>query len=165
MPDLAIKPRWWHPIIQKVAASAFGSWLLTENLQRIDQPLLRLTKNRASFTSLLAGLPVIVLHTIGAKTGLPRQTPLVAHPDGEKIILIASCFGQPRHPAWYHNLRANPEVKISLNGTSGEYKARVAAGEERESYWQQAVSLYHGYRRYKQQAGDREIPVVVLEPR
>ena len=59
MPDLTIKHHWWHPVIQKLAASSFGSWLLTNNLQRIDKPLLRLTKNRASFTNLLAGLPVI----------------------------------------------------------------------------------------------------------
>ncbi len=165
MPDLTIQHRWWHPVIQKLAASPFGSWLLTENLQRIDRPMLRLTHNQASFTSWLAGLPVIVLHTIGARTGLPRQTPLVALPDGEKIILIASYFGQPRHPAWYYNLKANPEVKVSLNGNCDEYFARLSTGEEREAYWQQAVSLYHGYRRYKQKAGDRQIPVIVLEPR
>jgi deazaflavin-dependent oxidoreductase (nitroreductase family) len=165
MPDLTINHRWWHRIIQKVAASAFGSWLLTENLQRIDKPLLHLTNNRVSFTSLLAGLPVIVLHTIGAKTGLPRQTPLVAHSDGEKIILIASYFGKSCHPSWYYNLKANPEVKVSLNGYSADHIARLSSGEERELYWQQAVSLYHGYRRYEQQAGNREIPVVVLEPR
>ena len=90
MVRLKIQRRWWHPIIQKLAASRFGSWLLAANLQRLDKPLLRLTNNRTSFTSLLAGLPVVLLHTTGAKTGLPRHTPLVAIPDGGRIILIGT---------------------------------------------------------------------------
>lgn len=165
MPDLTIQRRWWHPTIRKLAASSFGSWLLTDNLQRIDKPLLRLTRNRASFTSLLAGLPVIVLLTTGARTGLPRQTPLVAIPVGDRIILIASYFGRPKHPAWYYNLKACPEVQVSVNGLTGSYLARLAAGEEREKYWRMAVHAYQGYQRYKEKAGDRQIPVIVLEPR
>ena len=165
MPDLTIQRRWWHPVIQKLAASRFGSWLLTDNLQRFDKLLLRLTSNRISFTSWLAGLPVVVLHTIGARTGLPRRTPLVAIPDGDRIILIASYFGRPKHPAWYFNLKAHPEVKVSIDGDCGDYFARLAAGEEREKYWDMAVGAYHGYQRYKQNAGDRQIPVIVLEPR
>lgn len=165
MPDLTIQRRWWHPIIQKLAASRFGSWLLTDNLQRVDKPLLRLTNNRTSFTSILAGLPVILLHTTGARTGLPRQTPLVAIPHGSRIILIASYFGRPHHPSWYYNLKACPEVQVSFDGNCGEYLARQAAGQEREEYWRMAVEAYHGYQRYKQKAGDRQIPVIVLELR
>ena len=78
MPDLKIKPRPWHPLIRKLAATNFGIWLLSGTLYRIDKPLLRLSRNRTSFTSILAGLPVIVLTTTGAKSGLQRQTPLVA---------------------------------------------------------------------------------------
>lgn len=165
MPDLTIQRHWWHPVIQKIAASRFGSWLLTDNLQRIDKPLLGLTNNRTSFTSLLAGLPVVVLHTIGARTGLPRQTPLVAIPKDDRIILIASYFGRSKHPAWYYNLKACPEVQVSVNGFSGDYLARQAVGEEREKFWRMAVAAYHGYQRYEQNAGDRQIPVIVLEPR
>ncbi|MFN2143743.1 MAG: nitroreductase family deazaflavin-dependent oxidoreductase, partial [Anaerolineales bacterium] len=96
--------------------------------------------------------------------GLPRTTPLVALAEGEKIILIASYFGSTRHPAWYYNLRANPEVSVSHKGQTGQYRARLAVGEEREGYWEMAASLYPGYTLYKQKAGDRQIPVVVLEP-
>jgi len=164
MVRLKIQRRWWHPIIQKLAASRFGSWLLTRNLQRIDKPLLRLTNNRTSFTSLLAGLPVVLLHTTGAKTGLPRHTPLVAIPDGGRIILIASYFGRSHHPAWYHNLKAHPDVQVSIDGFRGNYLARQTAGEEREKYWRMAADAYHGYQRYQQKAGDRQIPVIVLDP-
>jgi deazaflavin-dependent oxidoreductase (nitroreductase family) len=164
MPDPTIKPRIWHPLIQKIAATNFGIWLLSGTLHRIDKPLLQLTNNRTSFTSILAGLPVIVLTTTGSKSGLPRTTPLVALADGEKIILIASFFGSTRHPAWYHNLRANPKVNVSHKGQTGQYRARITAGEERLNYWQMAANLYPGYSLYKQKAGDRKIPVVVLEP-
>lgn len=164
MLDLKIKRRWWHPLVQKFAATPLGIWLLSGILHRIDKPLLRLSRNRTSFTSILAGLPVIVLTTTGAKSGLPRQTPLVALTEEARIILIASYFGSTRHPAWYHNLRANPEVGVSHSDTSGQYLARLSSGEEREHYWQMAASLYPGYELYKQKAGDRQIPVVVLEP-
>jgi len=152
-------------LIQQLAASSFGSWLLAANLQRLDKPLLRLTNNRTSFTSLLAGLPVIVLHTVGARTSQPRQTPLVALPDGDRLILIASYFGRPHHPAWYYNLKSHPAVRVSFDGSTRDYLARQTDGEERQKYWQLAVGTYPGYQRYKQNAGDREIPVIVLEPR
>ncbi len=164
MPDLKIKPRIWHPLIRKLAATNFGIWLLSGTLNRIDRPLLRLSRNRTSFTSILAGLPVIVLTSTGAKSGLPRTTPLVALVDGDKVILIASYFGSAKHPAWYYNLKANPEVSLSHRGQSGQYRARTSSGEEREHYWQMAASLYPGYSLYKQKAGDRQIPVVVLKP-
>ena len=164
MPPLKIKPRPWHKLIQKLAATPFGIWLLAENLHKIDKPLLRLSHNRTSFTSILAGLPVIVLTTTGAKSGLQRQTPLVATSEGERIILIASYFGSAKHPAWYYNLRANPEVNVSYDGKSGKFQARLTSGDEREHLWQRAASLYPGYSLYKQRAGDRQIPIVVLEP-
>lgn len=164
MLDLTIKPRWWHPLIQKAAASSFGIWLLADTLHRIDKPLLKLSRNRASFTSWLAGLPVIVLHHTGAKSGLPRQTPLVVHTEGEKIILIASYFGNSRHPAWYHNLVACPEIEVAYRGQKGAYRARQVNGADRARYWEMAVESYPGYALYEQRAGERVIPVIVLEP-
>jgi deazaflavin-dependent oxidoreductase (nitroreductase family) len=164
MPNLKIKKRWWHPLIQKLAATPFGIWLLSGSLHHIDKPLLRLSRNRTSFTSILAGLPVVVLTTTGAKSGLQRQTPLVALAKEDRVILIASYFGSTKHPAWYFNLKANPEVSISHKSQTGQYRARLAVGEERENYWQMASSLYPGYDLYKQKAGNRQIPIVVLEP-
>jgi deazaflavin-dependent oxidoreductase (nitroreductase family) len=79
-------------------------------LHHLDRPVLRLSRGRYSLTRLLAGLPVVTVTTIGAKSGQPRSLPLVALPDGEHVILIASNYGQKHHPAWYYNLRAHPEV-------------------------------------------------------
>lgn len=164
MLNLTIKRRCWHPLIQRLAATRFGSWLLADTLHRIDRPLLRLSNNSVSFTSWLAGLPVIVLHTTGARSGQPRQTPLVAQTDGERIILIASYFGSQKHPDWYHNVRANPVVTVEHRGDSSRYQARLAEGEERDRYWQIAANQYPGYERYRQRAGERTIPVIVLDP-
>ena len=113
-------------------------------------------------TSILSGLQVVVLTATGAKTGEPRTTPLAALFDEDKVVLIASDFGSPRHPAWYYNLRANPEVKVSIYGQEGNYQAREAMGDERDKYWEMAVASYPGYEKYAQQAGERTIPVMVL---
>jgi len=100
-----------------------------------------------------------------SKSGLPRQTPLLFASDGDDILLLASNAGSARHPAWYHNLRANPQVEvIAPGGRSGRYVAREADGPERERLWEIAADLYAGYDVYQGRAGDRRIPVMVLSP-
>lgn len=151
-------------LIRQLAAMQFFSRQLAGNLVHFDKLLLKLTANKHSFTSLLSGLPVVVLITTGAKTGLLRTSPLVALFEGEKVILIASSFGNARHPAWYYNLKANPRVKLLREGISGIYLAHEVDGEEREYYWQKAVQLYFGFARYQIWAGNRKIPILSLEP-
>ena len=90
--------------------------------------------------------------------------PLVSLYDGEKIGLIASNFGQKHNPGWYYNLKSHPECDVQFNGSAGKYVAREPAGEEREKYWQMAVSYYKGYELYKIRTAHRQIPVMVLEP-
>ena len=102
--------------------------------------------------------------TIGAKSGQPRTLPLVAVPDGENVILIASNFGQKHHPAWYYNLRAHPEVQLTYEGKTVTYLACETSSEERERCWQKAAQLYSGYTVYKQRASHRQIPVLLLTP-
>jgi deazaflavin-dependent oxidoreductase (nitroreductase family) len=85
--------------------------------------------------------------------------------DGERVVLIASNFGRSRHPAWYHNLRANPEATLSVRGQKKTYIAREADGREREDYWHQAVELYAGYAAYEKRTGGRKIPIMVLAPK
>jgi deazaflavin-dependent oxidoreductase (nitroreductase family) len=113
---------------------------------------------------MFTGLPVVFLSTTGARSGKSRNVPLAGYPDGEKIILIASSLGSVHHPAWYHNLRANPRVQLSINGQTGNYNARIANKSERDDYWQLALDYYPGYQAYEQRCGRREIPIVVLEP-
>ena len=140
------------------------SALLSVVLFRADTVLLSLTGGKHTFTHLV-GLPIIQLTTRGAKTGQLRTTPLVSLPDGEKIALVASYFGGKRNPGWYHNLKANPECEVRFNGKIQTYIARETFDEEREKYFQQAVSYYAGYGKYRERASHRHIPVMLLEPK
>lgn len=140
------------------------TFILAPILHRLDTQLWKLNGGRFSLTSALAGLPTLQITTIGAKSKLPRTLPLVGLVDGDRIILIASNFGQGCHPAWYHNLKANPECRVQVNGIEKTYRARETEGQERERYWKMAVSIYAGYAAYKINAGERRIPVMALEP-
>jgi F420H(2)-dependent quinone reductase len=79
-------------------------------------------------------------------------------------VLIASNFGQARNPSWYYNLKANPKCQVEWKGISREYIVRESQGEERERYWNSAVSYYKGYELYRIRAAHRCIPVMILEP-
>ena len=153
-----------YHLIKWLSGKHFVSRLLATTLHHLDSLPLKLTRNQHSFTSLLTGLPVVVLATTGSKSGRLRTTPLVALLEDDKVILIASSFGNTKNPGWYHNLKASPQVKILWNSGSGTYLAREVDGDERENYWQKAVRQYSGYAEYQVRAGSRRIPVISLEP-
>jgi deazaflavin-dependent oxidoreductase (nitroreductase family) len=125
--------------------------------------VLRLTHGKYTVTQIV-GLPILQLTTKGAKTGRMRTVPLVSLADGEKIALIGTNFGQKHNPNWYYNLKAHPECQVQFNGRKDTYIARETEGQERERYWQMAVSYYKGYEVYKIRAAHRKIPVMILEP-
>jgi deazaflavin-dependent oxidoreductase (nitroreductase family) len=106
---------------------------------------------------------MVILHHTGAKSGKERETPLVSQVDGERVVVFASKAGAPTHPDWYHNLVANPRARIEIGTDSYDVTARVAAGEERERLWARQKELMPGFAEYEKTAGDRQIPVVVLE--
>lgn len=108
--------------------------------------------------------PMLLLDHVGAKSGTKRTAALVYVRDGEKLVLVASKGGHPRHPAWFHNLRANPDTAVQVGRRRLAIHARVATPEERERLWPKAVAVWPGYRDYQART-DREIPLVVLEPR
>jgi deazaflavin-dependent oxidoreductase (nitroreductase family) len=133
-------------------------------LHHADTFMLRLSDGKMSFAQ-FSGLPVIELTTIGAKSGVERTLPLAGFLDGDKYVLVASNFGGSRHPAWYYNLKAHPRCTVREKGEAREYFAQETDGEQRERYWKMAVSYYLGYEAYRRRAGDRRIPVMVLEPK
>jgi deazaflavin-dependent oxidoreductase (nitroreductase family) len=108
--------------------------------------------------------PMLLLDHVGAKSGTRRTTALVYVRDGRDLVLVASKGGHPRHPAWFHNLRAHPDVTVQIGGERRDVRARVATPEERERLWPKAVATYSGYRGYQART-EREIPLVILEPR
>ncbi len=108
--------------------------------------------------------PMLLLDHVGARSGTRRTTPLVYVEDGEDIVIVASKGGHPKHPAWYHNLRAHPDTTVQVGSERRAVRARVASAEERKRLWPKAVRTYSGYQGYQQRT-EREIPLVVLEPR
>lgn len=108
--------------------------------------------------------PMLLLDHVGAKSGTPRTSALVYLEDGANLVLIASKGGYPRHPAWYHNLRAHPDTRVQVGSERRPVRARVANPEERKRLWPKAVEAYPGYRTYQART-EREIPLVILEAR
>jgi F420H(2)-dependent quinone reductase len=112
----------------------------------------------------LSAPPALLLDHVGAKSGTKRTSPLVYGRDGENLVLVASKGGYPKNPAWLHNLKANPDTRVQVGSEIRNVKARVAQGEERERLWKLMVGVYPGYEGYRRRT-EREIPLVVLEPR
>jgi deazaflavin-dependent oxidoreductase (nitroreductase family) len=147
--------------VTRLALTKPGTWLFSEIAARIDPWLMRRSAGRMN---LVAGLlPVVLLSVRGARSGLERTVPLVYFTDGGDVILIASSFGRPRYPSWYHNITANAEVTLEAKGASARFRAREAEGEDRARLYELAKQLYTGYGNYEQRtAGLRHVPVLRL---
>lgn len=111
----------------------------------------------------LRGLPVIVLTSVGARSGRIRKTPLMRVEHAGTYAAVASQGGAPTHPLWYHNLKAHPRVELQDGPHKGDYVAREVTGDERDTWWARAVSAYPDYADYQRKT-DRQIPVFVIEP-
>ena len=111
----------------------------------------------------LQGAPVIIMTSLGAKSGKIRKTPLMRVEHDGRYAVIASLGGAPQHPVWYHNLRAHPEVELQDGPVKRTYQAREVTGEEKTQWWERAVQAWPDYAEYQKKT-DRQIPVLVLEP-
>ncbi|MEU5665282.1 nitroreductase family deazaflavin-dependent oxidoreductase [Streptomyces longwoodensis] len=109
------------------------------------------------------GLPVIVLTTRGARSGKIRKTPLMRVEHEGRYAVVASQGGAPKHPVWYHNIKADPHVELQDGPDRRDYRAREVTGPEKAEWWERAVAAYPPYADYQTKT-DREIPVFVLEP-
>ena len=151
-------------MVRRVAASGPGSWLFARVLHRIDRPVYRLTHGRHTFASLVSGIPVVILTTTGSRSGQPRTVPVLGLPTADGLAVIASNFGQHRHPGWYHNLRANPEGSVAVDGQSRRFRAVEAQGDQRRRIWEEGLRIYPGWSQYERRAVNRRIAVFLLEP-
>ena len=111
----------------------------------------------------LRGAPVLLLTSIGRKSGQPRTTPLLYLRDGERLVVVASKAGFSTHPLWYGNVAANPRVEVELTGERRVMLARRASDAEKQALWPKLVAMYRDFDDYKART-DREIPVVILSP-
>lgn len=107
--------------------------------------------------------PILILHTVGAKSGRVLESPLVYHRDGDRLYVFASANGADRHPAWYHNLVANPDVRVEVGTETIPARATVLTGEDRDRVYRgqaERATQFAGY----QQKTSRVIPVIALDP-
>jgi deazaflavin-dependent oxidoreductase (nitroreductase family) len=111
----------------------------------------------------LRGRPIIVLTSVGAKTGKLRKTALMRVEHDGRYAVVASLGGAPKHPVWYHNLKANPHVELQDGATKRDYTAREVSGKEKAVWWERAVETWPDYAKYQAKTR-REIPVFVLDP-
>jgi deazaflavin-dependent oxidoreductase (nitroreductase family) len=147
--------------ITRVALSKPGTWFYSEVAARVDPWLVRASRGRVS--SAAGMLPIVLLTARGARSGIERTVPLVYFTDGDEVILMASSFGRPRYPSWYHNLKANPEVTLEAMGRSARFRATETEGEDRTRLYGLAKQLYTGYGNYEERTeGVRDVPVMRL---
>jgi deazaflavin-dependent oxidoreductase (nitroreductase family) len=137
----------FHAFVQTVASSRPGAWFYARSLHYFDRVFFKLSGGRATMTGALAGLPVVILTTTGAESGLPRTLPLLCIRDKRNpatFALVASNWGQSHYPAWYFNLKAHPRAIGSIRGRAETYVVHEASGEEDERFWQYAANTYVG---------------------
>jgi deazaflavin-dependent oxidoreductase (nitroreductase family) len=111
----------------------------------------------------LRGRPIIVLTSVGARTGKLRKTALMRVEHDGKYAVVASLGGAPRHPVWYYNLKAHPQVELQDGPMKRDYEAREVTGAEKALWWERAVEAWPDYARYQTKT-ERQIPVFVLDP-
>jgi deazaflavin-dependent oxidoreductase (nitroreductase family) len=111
----------------------------------------------------LQGRPIIVLTSVGAKTGKLRKTALMRVEHGGDYAVVASLGGAPKHPVWYYNVKANPHVELQDGPVTRDYTAREVTGKEKADWWRRAVETWPAYATYQTRT-QRQIPVFVLEP-
>lgn len=148
--------------VRRLGAYRPASWVLARVLHHLDRPVSRATGGRHTLTSLLTGVSVAMLTTTGARSGLPRCVPVLGFPAEGGLVVIASNFGQQRHPAWFHNLRAEPQAEVLLRGVRVPVVARLTAGEQRERIWARALAIYPGWAEYRSRVPQRDIGVFLL---
>jgi deazaflavin-dependent oxidoreductase (nitroreductase family) len=159
-----VDPTKSHPIrgalVEPVARTEAGRWWLINVAPTLDRFLYRVSGGR--FTSV--PIPMLFLTHTGARSGKKSTTPLVYFTDGEDAIVVASNYGRKNHPAWYYNIRANPEVELSVAGRVCRYRAEVTADEDRERLWKLVVQHTRAYGDYVERAEGRTIQVIRLSP-
>jgi F420H(2)-dependent quinone reductase len=139
------------------------SWPLLTRLMGAHVALYRRSGGRLGHRP--PGLPpMLLLDHVGARSGIRRTSPLVYARVDEDYVLVASKGGYPRHPAWFHNLKANPDTTIQVGRRTLQVHARVATDAERERLWPSCLATYRGFAGYQARAG-RTIPLVILSPR
>jgi len=119
--------------------------------------------NQGKVGGMFEGVPILLLHHTGAKSGKVRVNPLAYQASGDRLAVFASKGGAPTNPDWFHNLKANPRATVEVGTETRDVRARVAEGEERDRIWSEQKELMPGFADYEKRT-TRQIPVIILEP-
>jgi deazaflavin-dependent oxidoreductase (nitroreductase family) len=152
----------FHRMMRTFAATRVGVAVFRPTAHRLDRFANKLTGGRRNFAEIVTGVPAVILTTIGAKSGELRSVAVYGIPHPEGMAVIASNFGGAKHPAWSHNLQANPQATVSVNRDTWRATARPATPRERDEIWVKGLELYPGWRKYEARAGKRHIEAFVL---
>lgn len=152
----------FHRAMRTFAATKLGSAVFRPTAHHLDRFASKLTGGKRSFAGLVTGVPAVILTTTGAKSGEPRTVAVYGIPHSEGLAVIASNWGGAKHPAWFHNLTANRQATVSVEGDTWGAVARPATPRERDEIWAKGLELYPGWRKYETRAGNRHIEALVL---
>lgn len=155
-------PRALRPPVAWLSRTALFRRVGPSIMPPLERGMKRLTGGRVQLSGL--GVPTLVLHTIGARSGVDRETVLMYCPDGAEMVVVGSNFARETHPAWTANLLARPDVAVSLHGRRIDVRARLLDDVEREATWPMLERNWPGYRGYERTAG-RTLRVFRLTPR
>ena len=150
-----------HRLMRRLAATRPMAKVYGVIQQPLDEWVFGRSRGRTTASSWLAGVEIVMLTTTGARTGHTRTVPLLALRDDGDLIAIASNFGRPRHPAWYHNLCANPRASVLLGGETHQVVAHELAGSERKRSFRVGEDVFPGFTHYARWT-NRRIPVLRL---
>jgi deazaflavin-dependent oxidoreductase (nitroreductase family) len=131
--------------------------------ERIRNQVAEYEASAGSRADTLEGYPVVILTTVGVRSGKVRKNPIMRIVDGDRYVAIASAAGRPEHPVWYRNIVAHPIVRVQDGPTARTYQAQEMHGDQTHRYWELADNAFPKFAEYRQRAG-RDIPIIVLDP-
>jgi deazaflavin-dependent oxidoreductase (nitroreductase family) len=150
-------------IVERIGGSKPFLRVAPKVVPPIDRFVHRISGGRMTMTSLY--LPTMLLTTTGRKSGQPRSTPLATLPDGNRWIVVGSNCGRQNHPAWTHNLLADPSATVEFKGATYSVLGRLLSDEEKATLWPRIVKMWPNFNKYSAYAGGRELRVFSLERR
>ena len=152
----------FHRVVRVFAITKVGRVVFGPTAHRLDRLLSRSTSGKHTFAGIMGGVPALLLTTTGARSGEPRTVALLGVPHPNGVAVIASNYGRPDHPAWYHNLMANPAATVEVEGETWCATARQATPSERDEIWAKGVAIMPGLVKEQAWAGDRHIEAFIL---
>ena len=157
------RPNLFQRLVQAIASTRPGARCFAKALAPMDRVMSRITHGRTSVPAVFAGLPVLVLTSIGHRSGRPRHSYLIAVPFEDRLALLGTNFGQPRTPAWVFNLEAQPRAAVTYHQVTRDVVARPASDAEREAVLIRSTSVYGGYVKYEKRITGRQLRIFILE--